>query len=195
VTAARFEEIVRESAAAVRELETAQDVGAAVARLADAVARSLAAGGTLWLFGNGGSAADAQHFAAEFVGRFREDRRPLAAIALTTNTSALTAIANDYGFEHVFSRQLEAHARPGDVAVGISTSGKSPNVRSGLEAAGRLGLTTGALTGGDGGDLRAVASECIVVPASSTARIQECHIVIGHALSALVEEQLLGDGS
>jgi D-sedoheptulose 7-phosphate isomerase len=190
VSAEGVRESVGRSIAALEALRDAPEVGESVARLAETISASLAAGGKVWLFGNGGSAADAQHIAAELVGRFVRDRVALPAEALTVNTSVLTAIANDFGFEQVFARQLEAHARPGDVAIGISTSGRSANVVAGLRTAERLGLRTAALTGGDGGDLREAASECIVVPASDTPRIQECHAVLGHVLCELVEASL-----
>jgi D-sedoheptulose 7-phosphate isomerase len=186
--------VVGDSASALSGLAASEEACRGIARLAAAVERSLRAGGTLWLFGNGGSAADAQHIAAEFVGRFRAERRPLPAAALTVNTSTLTAIANDYGFEEVFARQLRAQARAGDVALGISTSGRSANVVRGLEEATRLGVHPTGLTGGDGGDLARVAAECIAVQAPSTARIQECHLVIGHVLAELVEDALAEAG-
>ena len=141
------------------------------------------------LFGNGGSAADAQHIAAEFVGRFAFDRPPLAALALSVNTSCVTAIGNDYGFDQVFSRQLEALARPGDVAIGISTSGNSPNVLHAISTAKRLGLHTIAWTGCTGGILKKAVDHCICVPSTETPRIQECHILIGHIVAELVEQE------
>ena len=152
-------------------------------------------GGCLFLFGNGGSAADAQHIAAEFLGRFYIERRALPAHALTVNTSALTAIGNDYSFESVFARQLEALGRPGDVAMGISTSGNAGNVIAGLEAARRLGLTTVALTGSGGGRSREVADHWVGVPSDDTPRIQECHILLGHIWSEIVEAALAGPGA
>src|SRR5580658_6953262 len=139
-------------------------------------------GGKLLLFGNGGSAADAQHIAAECVIRSHADRAAIAAIALSTDTSALTAGSNDLGFEHVFSRQVEALGRPGDVAVGISTSGRSPNVLNGLAEARRRQLRTTGLSGGDGGSMPALCDAMITVPASATPRIQEMHIFVGHLL-------------
>jgi D-sedoheptulose 7-phosphate isomerase len=178
------------SAAAVAALRESEETLEGIASLARAVAHSLREGGTIWLFGNGGSAADAQHLAAELVGRFLHERRALPAVALTGNSSVLTAVANDYGFEQVFARQLEALGRPGDVALGISTSGRSANVVEGLRTAARAGLVTAALTGGDGGALREVAAECIVVPVSETPRIQECHALVVHVLCELVEEEL-----
>src|SRR5208283_4724407 len=141
---------------------------------------ALSHGHKILLFGNGGSAADAQHIAAEFVGRFQMERTPLPALALTVNTSALTGIGNDYSFENVFARQVEALGGEGDIAVGISTSGKSPNVLKALETAQAKGLVTIALTGRDGRMLKEVARYCICVPADSTPRIQEAHILIGH---------------
>lgn len=162
----------------------------ALAEAADIVARSLAHGGKLLLFGNGGSASDAAHVAAEFVGRFQRERRAFPAIALTTNQSALTAIANDYGFEQVFARQVEAFAAPGDVAMAISTSGKSANVVAGVRSARRLGLGTIGLTGATGGELAAEVDICLHVPSRSAARIQEGHILLAHVLCQLVEREL-----
>ncbi|MCR4337088.1 MAG: D-sedoheptulose 7-phosphate isomerase [Candidatus Omnitrophica bacterium] len=144
----------------------------------------------IFLFGNGGSAADSQHIAAEFIGRFQKERRSWPAIALTTDTSALTALGNDYGFERVFARQLEGLGRKGDFAIGISTSGNSPNVLAGVEMAKKMGIKTLALTGGNGGKLAAFADIAIIVPSSVTARIQESHICIAHSICELVEEQL-----
>ena len=151
---------------------------------------ALRGGGRVLSCGNGGSAADAQHFAAELVGRFERERAPLAAIALTTDTSILTAVANDYDFTRVFSRQVEALGRPGDVLLGISCSGESANVVAALEAAKAGGLTTVALTGRDGGAAGAAADIHINVPAASTARVQEVHRTLLHAVCALVEREL-----
>ena len=169
----------------VRRMELTM-VTRAAATIGDAFAR----GGRLFVFGNGGSAADAQHMAAEMVGRFARERRALAAIALTTDTSVLTSVANDYSFEQVFVRQLEALARPGDVAFGISTSGNSANVLKALEAAKAGRLHTIALTGRDGGALGRVADTHINVPDSSTARVQEVHLTLIHAICELVEDSL-----
>jgi D-sedoheptulose 7-phosphate isomerase len=144
----------------------------------------------LFIFGNGGSAADAQHIAAEFVGRFYVERKGLAAQALTVNTSALTAIANDYGFERVFARQLEALGRPGDVAIGISTSGSAANVLAGLQVGRGIGLHTVAMTGADGGQAKHEADHWVRVPSEDVARVQESHIMIGHIWSELVEAAL-----
>lgn len=158
--------------------------------VAAALSGALARGGKVLVFGNGGSAADAQHLAAELVGRFERERRPLAAVALTTDTSIVTAIGNDYGFEHVFARQIRALGREGDVAFAISTSGRSPNVLAGLAEAKRAGLTTIALTGSDGGEAGARADIHINVPDGSTARVQEVHRTILHAVCALVEREI-----
>lgn len=145
------------------------------------------AGGKVLIFGNGGSAADAQHLAAEFVNRFQVERPPLAALALTTDTSILTAVANDYDFRQVFAKQVRALGRPGDLAWGISTSGNSPNVVAGLDAARELGLKTLALSGGDGGPVAAAAEMALTVPSRNTPRVQEVHITIGHVLCDLVD--------
>lgn len=162
----------------------------AVLGAAEAVARSLRQGGKLLIFGNGGSAADAQHLAAEFVNRFLRDRRALAALALTTDTSVLTSIANDQDFKEVFARQIRALGRPGDVALGITTSGRSANVLRGLEEARRGGLVTVGLTGRDGSQLNGLLDYWIPVESSATPRIQEVHITVGHILCQLVEEKL-----
>lgn len=158
-----------------------------IVRAGLAIHQSLLQGGKLILFGNGGSAADAQHIAAEFVGRFIKDREPLAAIALTTDTSALTAIGNDYGYERVFSRQVQALGRPQDVVIAISTSGRSPSVLAAVDVARELGMVTIGLTGGTGGDLAQRVDIAIVVPAQNTARMQECHLTIEHILCEVVE--------
>ncbi|MGB8601880.1 MAG: SIS domain-containing protein, partial [Rhizomicrobium sp.] len=141
-------------------------------------------------FGNGGSAADAQHLATELVVRYRKNRPSLAAIALTTDTSALTAIGNDYGFEDLFSRQVEGLGRKGDVAIGISTSGNSPNVLKALKLARDMGLVTVGFGGGTGGKLPDVCDISLIVPSPVTARIQECHILIGHMLCGAVEAEM-----
>ena len=145
------------------------------------------------LFGNGGSATDASHLAAEFVGRYRRDREPLPALALSTDMAALTCIANDYDFTDIFSRQIQAHGRKGDVAIAISTSGNSLNVIRGAEAARDRGLVTLGWTGAGGGKLADVVDYCFSVPSSVTARIQECHITLGHVLCEFIEERLFGD--
>ena len=149
---------------------------------------ALGAGNKVMFFGNGGSAADAQHLAAELVVRFRADRAPLAAVALTTDSSVLTAGANDFGFETVFECQVRALGRPGDVAIGLTTSGNSANVIRALEAARGLGMTAAALSGGDGGRLAGIADPLLLVPSTDTARIQEMHITIGHMLCDVLEQ-------
>ncbi len=154
------------------------------------VERSIHAGGKLMLFGNGGSAADAQHIAAELVIRYKKDRAAIAAIALTTDSSTLTACANDLGYDTVFSRQIEALTRPGDVALGISTSGNSPNVLAALGEAKRRGAATIGLTSGTGGKMAEFCDALIVVPSMVTARIQEMHILIGHMLCKALEQRL-----
>jgi len=164
-----------------------------VLHAADAICQCFENGCKVLLFGNGGSAADAQHIAAEFVGRFACDRIPLPAIALTTDTSALTAIGNDYGFQHIFARQVHALGRIGDLAIAISTSGRSPNVLAGAKAANERGLTTVGFTGGGTGRLGSSVNIPIVVPATNTSRIQECHITIGHILCELVESVLFAE--
>ncbi len=165
-------------------------LGEAVQAAADRVAHCLSSGHKLLLCGNGGSAADSQHLAAEFTGRFVKDRRPLAAMALSTDSSALTCIGNDYGFEEVFSRQVTALGRAGDCLLAISTSGNSPNVIRAAEAARAAHIHTIGLLGRDGGKLLALCDVSIVVPSATTARIQEAHIFIGHSLCAMVEEAL-----
>jgi len=171
------------TAYAIHELT---DVMAIAAQLCIA---SLNNGGKILIFGNGGSAADAQHIAAELTGRYKVERKGLAAIALTTDTSALTAIGNDYGYERVFDRQVEALANNGDIAVGISTSGNSANVISALKLAKELGCITIGLSGRDGGELNDLCDVNLVVPSTDTPRIQEMHIVIGHTLCHLIDQE------
>ena len=161
--------------------------GPQVAAVAQMLARVFKVGGKVLIFGNGGSAADAQHLAAEFVNRFQVERPPLAALALTTDASILTAVANDYDFSQVFAKQVRALGRPGDLAWGISTSGSSANVVAGLDTARGLGLKTLALSGGDGGPVAAAADLALIVPSSNTPRVQEVHITIGHVLCDLVD--------
>ena len=160
------------------------------ARLVEVSVDSLKGGGKLLFFGNGGSAGDAQHLATELAARYVTDRAAIAAIALTTDTSMLTAIGNDLGFEHLFSRQIEAIGRPGDVAIGISTSGKSPNVLKALEQARAMGLTAAGLTGRDGGAMVGLADPLLIVPSTVTARIQEMHITLGQMLCGAIEIEL-----
>ena len=176
-------------AARVHE-QAARDCVGPVLAAADAMSGAFERGGKVLIFGNGGSAADAQHFACELVGRFLRDRRALPAIALTTDTSTLTAIANDFGFERVFVRQIEALGNPGDVAVAISTSGASRNVLAGLEFAKARGLHTVAFTGGDGGAIGAAADVHVNVANAATPRIQEAHRTLIHAVCEVIESQL-----
>lgn len=159
---------------------------------ADVMLAAFGSGAKVLIFGNGGSAADAQHFACELVGRFLRERRALPAMALTADTTQVTAIANDYGFDRVFVRQIEAHGRPGDVAVGISTSGTSANVLAGLQYAKSRGLKTVAFTGGNGGSIGAAADVHVNVPHDLTPRIQEVHRTLIHAVCDLIEQQIGG---
>src|SRR6266550_7082750 len=186
-----FEKAEAHVAASLREgadlrLKVARNCGRQIVEAALLISDCLAAGGKLLLFGNGGSAADAQHLAAEFVGRFVVERGGLAAIALTTDSSILTAVANDYGFERVFARQIEALGRPGDVAIGISTSGNSANVLAAMKQAANQNVKTIGLVGKDGGALAGCVDLAITVSSTNTARVQECHITIGHILCELV---------
>ncbi len=171
----------------------------AIAAGADALVSAYRSGHKAVFFGNGGSAADAQHLAAELVGRYLKERGPVPALALNANSSVVTAIGNDYGYDQVFSRQLQAFAVPGDVAVAISTSGNSPSVVEAVRYCRRMGLFTLALTGASGGQLRGLADILIAVPSEETPRIQECHILIGHSICdaierAVVTEQI-GEGT
>jgi D-sedoheptulose 7-phosphate isomerase len=159
-----------------------------IIEITDLITDCLRKNGKVILFGNGGSASDSQHIAAEFVGRFKKDRNALSAIALTTNTSILTSLANDYGYEVVFAKQIEALGRKNDVVIGISTSGKAKNVVLGIKQAKKMGLKAIALTGADGGELAKLTDISLVVPSSVTARIQEAHITIGHIVCELVEQ-------
>lgn len=163
---------------------------AAITRITDAVIQAYKNGNKTLLAGNGGSAADAQHIAAEFVSRFYFDRPGLASIALSTDPSIVTAIANDYGYEKLFSRQVEAHGKPGDIFIGISTSGKSPNVLLAIQRAKEMGLKTVALTSMKGEEMAQMCDEAIMIPSTVTPKIQECHITIGHAICAGVEAAL-----
>lgn len=171
-------------------IERLRGCDADVLQAGRAMADVLASGGKVLICGNGGSAADAQHISSELTGRFVKDRRPLAAIALTTDTSALTSIGNDYAFDDVFSRQVTALGRPGDLLVAISTSGNSRNVVKAVEAAKAASVVTLGLLGHEGGVLRTLCDHAIVVPSTVTARIQECHILIAHTLCGLVEDAL-----
>lgn len=179
-----------ESANAMREFAASAGARAVLARMGEAVAHALRAGGKLLVAGNGGSAADAQHIAGEFTSRLMFDRRPLAALALTTDTSGLTAIANDYGYEHVFSRQVAALGRPGDAFLGISTSGRSPNVLRALDEARDAGLVCLGFAGKDGGPMRDRCDLILEAPSSWTPLIQQIHIAAAHVVCALVERAL-----
>ena len=163
-----------------------------IVQVAKIICTAFETGNKLLIYGNGGSAADAQHIAAEFVGRFERERRPLAAIALTTDTSILTSLGNDYGYSEIFARQLLALGRAGDVSMAISTSGNSPNVVRTVPIAREMGLITVGLTGGDGGALGAQVQYNLCVPHKSAARVQETHILIGHILCELVEKHMKG---
>jgi len=167
-----------------------QQLISTIAAVAEIISESLKNGKKLLVMGNGGSAADAQHMAAEIIGRFKMERRGLPAIALTTDSSILTAIANDYGFEMVFRRQVEALAVQGDVVMGITTSGSSPNVRAALDLAGEMGCRTIGLLGGDGGTIKDCVEIALTVPATDTPRIQEGHITIIHIICDMVEKRL-----
>jgi D-sedoheptulose 7-phosphate isomerase len=174
-----------EHLALVKDLFTLTPV---IAEIAAIISKAFKSGGKVLLLGNGGSASDAQHLAAEFVGRFTMERGPYPAIALPTNPSILTAIGNDYGFEHLFARQVTAYGRPGDALVAISTSGNSPNVLSAASEAKRAGITAIGFTGASGGKLKSICDLCICIPSTNTARIQEMHILIGHTICQLVDE-------
>ena len=179
---------IEESIAAKREVIDSQI--SQIIKIAELIIYSLKAGNKLILFGNGGSAADAQHIAAELINRFRRERRALPALALTTDTSILTSISNDYSFDNIFSRQIEALGKRGDVAVAISTSGDSPNVLNGIDKARELGISTVGLTGKGGGNLKNHVNICLNAPSQSTARIQEVHITVAHIICDLVEKAL-----
>jgi D-sedoheptulose 7-phosphate isomerase len=166
---------------------TQPDLVDGVVAVGEELVRAFAAGRALLVFGNGGSAADAAHLAAEFVGRCTRDRRPLPALSLSDNTAAVTAIANDYGYEQVFARQVRGFAAPGDVVMGLTTSGQSPNVLAGLREGRRLGARTVALCGSQDVELRSVADHCLAVPSTRTARVQEVHLMWAHAWAAAVD--------
>lgn len=176
---------LREHAQVISQLEA--EVGNGVATVAKLISDAISSGNTIFWCGNGGSASDSQHLAAEFVGRFRNNRRPLAAIALSTDTSVITCIANDFGYEEIFSRQIEALGHAGDVLVAISTSGNSQNVIRAVNVANKNALKTIGLLGASGGELKNLVNYPILVPSNSTARIQESHILIGHMLCDLTE--------
>jgi D-sedoheptulose 7-phosphate isomerase len=166
-----------------------------IALVAQLMVGALREGRKILLFGNGGSATDASHIAAEFVGRYRRERRPLPAITLSTDPATVTCLANDYGYEELFARQIRAHGQKGDVAVAISTSGNSPNVLRGVVAAKELGLLTVGWTGANGSKLAGLVDHPFVVPSTSTARIQESHITLGHVLCELIEDEFFAQGA
>jgi D-sedoheptulose 7-phosphate isomerase len=174
-------------------IASSEELLSQIVRVARAMADVLRAGGRVFFFGNGGSAADSQHLAAELVGRFALERRALPAMALSVNSSVVTAIGNDYGYEQVFSRQLEGLARAGDMAIGITTSGNSANVVRAMESGRAMGLRTIAMTGARGGQIRTAVDECLCVPSDLTPRIQEGHILIGHMLCEYAERALFGN--
>lgn len=184
----KIERIIKDSVKAKEELLRTQVPNIELA--ARTISDCIRAGGKVLIFGNGGSAADSQHMAAELVGRFKKERKAMAAIALTVNTSSITAIANDYGYDLLFSRQIEAIGRAGDVAVGISTSGNSQNVVKGIDKARAIGMKTIGIAGGDGGKLSSACDTLITAASKDTPRVQECHITIIHALCELVEDSL-----
>ena len=183
--------MLRESARTLARVE--RSCARAVAAAAEVMIAALEAGGTVYFCGNGGSAADAQHFACELAGRYLMDRPPLAAVSLTTNTSSLTAIANDYGYEHAFSRQLEGLGTQGDVLVAITTSGGSASVIAAVHAAHRLGMTVIGITGPRGARFAAQCDLALVTPAPTTPHVQEGHLAMGHAVFELVERAMFGD--
>jgi D-sedoheptulose 7-phosphate isomerase len=173
-------------------IERLADMTEQLTPLAEAWRTALANGKKILFFGNGGSAADAQHLAAELVVRYRQNRPAMAGLALTTDTSIITAHSNDFGFETLFARQIEALAQPGDVCLGISTSGTSKNIIAGLQAANAKGCVTIAFTGESGGECASIAQLSFKAPSSITARVQECHLLVGHALCDLVESDVVG---
>jgi D-sedoheptulose 7-phosphate isomerase len=180
------------AASAFVKLLLLQRQAGVIEAIAKRLIRTLRAGRTILLFGNGGSAADAQHIAAELEARFLRERRALPCHALTTNTSTLTAIGNDYGYERTFSRQVEAYARKGDSVIAISTSGNSPNVLEGVKAAKKAGASTIGLTNEKGGKLKGLVDLCLCVPSTDTQRVQECHLATGHVLCDLIESSMFG---
>jgi D-sedoheptulose 7-phosphate isomerase len=185
-----FLQAIRDHMMVVEQLEHQLEL---FEQIADRMIRALRAGNKILWCGNGGSAADSQHLAAEIVGRFRRERRGWASIALTTDTSILTAVGNDYGYEAIFARQIDALCQAGDVVVGLTTSGNSQNVCKAIQCARVLGAFTVCMTGEGGGKLASLADACLRVPSRDTARIQECHILFGHALCDRVESELCID--
>jgi D-sedoheptulose 7-phosphate isomerase len=191
----RVSDTIKASIATKQQLLGNRELIAQIAKVSEILVKTFTQGNKLMLFGNGGSAADSQHIAAEFVGRFAFNRPALPALALSVNTSCLTAIGNDYGFDQAFSRQIEALGRAGDMAIGISTSGNSPNVLLGLETAKKMGIHTVAFAGCTGGKMKGASDYCICAPSNDTPRIQECHILIGHIISELTEATIFHEQS
>ncbi|MDD5097054.1 MAG: D-sedoheptulose 7-phosphate isomerase [Candidatus Omnitrophica bacterium] len=187
----RIKDILLESIQVKEEILRSQ-VGQ-ILEIAQLMIDCLKKDGKVIVFGNGGSASDSQHIAAELVGRFKKDRSALAGIALTTNTSVITSLANDYGYDVVFSRQVEALGKKNDVVVGISTSGKAKSVALGLKQAKKMGIKTVALSGGDGGDIVKLADVSLLVPSHVTARIQEAHITVAHIICEMIEQELCSE--
>lgn len=183
---------INESIAVKQAIVADPDLIVQIGKLADACVAALRGGNRILLAGNGGSAADAQHIAAELVSRYAFDRPGLPSIALSTDTSMLTAIGNDYGYDQVFRRQLEANGRQGDVFVGISTSGNSPNIIAALKRASELGIITAGLTGLNGARMKPYCEHCLQVPSTSTPRIQESHIMVGHIICGIIEDTIFG---
>lgn len=183
--------IKKEIDAHIKTAISMHDLTENIAKCADLCIKCIQNGGKILLFGNGGSAADAQHIAAELVGRYKTSRNGISAIALTTDTSALTSIGNDFGYEHVFDRQVESLANEGDVLIGISTSGKSTNVINALNVASKIKCSSIGLSGCGGGDMNQICDINVVVSSEDTPRIQEMHIIIGHVICHLIEQELI----
>jgi len=181
-----IEQIIEEHSRVIQQVR--QDCLSDIAKIACLCQEALRNKQTIFFCGNGGSAADSQHLAAEIVGRFVTERRGFPAVALTTDSSILTAVANDYGYEQIFARQVEALVRPGDIVFGLTTSGNSPNVLRAMEKAKQLGAMTIGMSGGNGGQLAGCCDVCLIVPSQNTARIQEAHILIGHIICELIDE-------
>lgn len=181
-----IEKLIQEHIAVIEQVK--QHCIPDIEEIASLCKKAVLSGKTIYFCGNGGSAADSQHLAAEFVGRFVKERRGLPAIALTTDTSILTAVSNDYGYEQIFARQVEALVRPGDVIVGLSTSGNSPNVILAMDKAKQIGAVTIGFSGSNGGKLAEYCDVCVTVPTRVTARIQEAHILIGHMICEIMDE-------
>ena len=186
-----IDQILEEHIRVIQRLNSEHSVS--IQQLGEKAVETLRVGGTIFLCGNGGSAAECQHMAAEIVGRFVKERRGYPAIALTGDTSALTAIANDYGYERVFDRQIEALGRPGDLLIGLSTSGRSANVLHAMHKAREIGLFTVGLTGRGGGVLKDIVDLCISVPSDTTTHIQEAHLLIGHIMCRFIDANLAVD--